>query len=69
MKNNTILKLHIYICRVEILMYFCMKKREKLGGDWHYIKIKNRYGTFSNFFEYNAGYKSDRHNSRIGKTA
>ena len=24
MKNNTILKLHTYICRVEFLMYFCM---------------------------------------------
>ena len=31
MKNNTILKLHTYICRVEFLQYFCMKKREKLG--------------------------------------
>ena len=31
MKNNTILKLHTYICRVEFLLYFCMKKREKLG--------------------------------------
>ena len=32
MKNNTILKLHTYICRVEFLLYFCMKKREKLGA-------------------------------------
>lgn len=28
MKNNTILKLHTYICQVGFLMYFCMKKRE-----------------------------------------
>ena len=31
MKNNTILKFLTYICRVEFLLYFCMKKREKLG--------------------------------------
>ena len=69
MKNNTILKLHTYICRVEFLLYFCMKKREKLGGDWHYIKIKNRYGTVCDFFEYHVGNKYYRLDSRIGKAA
>ena len=46
-----------------------MKKREKLGGDWHYIKIKNRYGTVCDFFEYHVGNKYYRLDSRIGKAA